>query len=635
MSYRTTPTDTDRMPPGVPWIIGNEAAERFSFYGMRTILVVFMVQYLHFMDGAGHKAMEEPVALDHFHTFASYVYFTPLLGAFLSDIFLGKYRTILWLSLVYCLGHAALACMGMHGNSGIWLASGLGLICLGAGGIKPCVSSNVGDQFGPANQPLLTRVYNWFYFSINLGSFVSTLLTPWLLEWYGPHLAFGVPGVLMAIATLLFWMGRHKFVHVPPGGGNFFSELGSREGLIALAKLIPLFFFFVPFWSLYDQTGSSWIIQAQKMNLHFLGIDWLGSQIQAVNPILVLGFIPLFTFIIYPAVGKVIRLTPLRKIGVGLFLISSSYALTMLVQSWIDAGRSPSIGWQFLSYILITAAEILVSVVGLEFAYTQAPRKLKSVIMSLFLFSSFAGNQFTAALNRFIQIPSAAKQQLEVELPKLESGWQQSTCKVTLPGYDGKPGTADDFVQTLEKGEPTKLELPGQQAFDNAARIIEDYARQHKGELPDIDINRKGLGSDLWGNPIRYEILASNKARIISDGPDRTPDTMWDLGVIIEVKAASALKASDASLLHPAEPWLLRRQKELGLQDEPSPELKFERASFSGGQTKLHGAAYFRFFMWLMLGTAIIFVPFAMLYRPRTYLQHQEDQTSCDRFSDC
>ena len=341
-----------------------------------------------------------------------------------------------------------------------------------------------------------------------------------------------------------------------------------------------------------------------------------------------LGFIPLFTFIIYPAVGKVIRLTPLRKIGVGLFLISSSYALTMLVQSWIDAGRSPSIGWQFLSYILITAAEILVSVVGLEFAYTQAPRKLKSVIMSLFLFSSFAGNQFTAALNRFIQIPSAAKQQLEVELPKLESGWQQSTCKVTLPGYDGKPGTADDFVQTLEKGEPTKLELPGQQAFDNAARIIEDYARQHKGELPDIDINRKGLGSDLWGNPIRYEILASNKARIISDGPDRTPDTMWDLGVIIEVKAASALKASDASLLHPAEPWLLRRQKELGLQDEPSPELKFERASFSGGQTKLHGAAYFRFFMWLMLGTAIIFVPFAMLYRPRTYLQHQEDQTS-------
>ena len=100
MSRRTTAIDTEQMPPGIAWIIGNEAAERFSFYGMRTILGIFMVKYLYLMDGAGGSPMPEAEAVEHFHAFAAWVYFTPLLGALLSDIFLGKYRTILLLSLV-------------------------------------------------------------------------------------------------------------------------------------------------------------------------------------------------------------------------------------------------------------------------------------------------------------------------------------------------------------------------------------------------------------------------------------------------------------------------------------------------------------------------------------------------------
>ena len=173
MSYRTTPLETDKMPPGIPYIIGNEAAERFSFYGMRTILVIFMVQYLHFMDGSGGRPMSGNEAVENYHQFASWVYFTPLIGALIADIFFGKYRTILWLSLVYCLGHAALACMGSFGNSTWWLYSGLFLICIGSGGIKPCVSAHVGDQFGKNNRHLITQIYNWFYFSINFGAAVS------------------------------------------------------------------------------------------------------------------------------------------------------------------------------------------------------------------------------------------------------------------------------------------------------------------------------------------------------------------------------------------------------------------------------------------------------------------------------
>ncbi|MBC7980447.1 MAG: MFS transporter, partial [Armatimonadetes bacterium] len=203
MQYRTKPVEMEGMPPGIPHIIGNEAAERFSFYGMKAILAVFLTQYLHLMDGPFGTAMDEARSTEMVHLFNGAFYLTPVVGAILADALFGKYRIIIWLSLVYCAGHAALALMGKFGNSEGWMISGLILIALGAGGIKPCVSAHVGDQFGQRNARLLHRIFNWFYFSINLGAFASMLLTPWLLEWYGPHWAFGVPGVLMAIATLV------------------------------------------------------------------------------------------------------------------------------------------------------------------------------------------------------------------------------------------------------------------------------------------------------------------------------------------------------------------------------------------------------------------------------------------------
>ena len=162
--YLTAPLARSDMPGGIPYIIGNEAAERFSFYGMRAILVVFMTQYL--VDSSGTlQAMSEEEAKGWYHLFVSAVYFTPLLGALLSDGLLGKYRTIILLSLFYCAGHAALALDDTRWG----LVVGLGLIALGAGGIKPCVSSHLGDQFGRTNQGLLSRAFAWFYFAINLG----------------------------------------------------------------------------------------------------------------------------------------------------------------------------------------------------------------------------------------------------------------------------------------------------------------------------------------------------------------------------------------------------------------------------------------------------------------------------------
>jgi POT family proton-dependent oligopeptide transporter len=399
-AYKTAPFAGDRLPPGIPWIIGNEGAERFSFYGMRAILVVFMTQYL--LDGAGTAdLMSDTEAKGWYHLFVSAVYFTPLLGALLSDGVLGKYRTIIALSLVYCLGHLALALD--HTRMG--LAIGLGLIALGAGGIKPCVSAHVGDQFGRSNRHLLSRVFSGFYFAINLGAFVSMLLTPWLLKTAGASVAFAVPGVLMFIATLLFWSGRHRFVHIPPAGMRFVRQAWSRTGAAVIGRLALIYLFVAVFWALFDQTGSAWVLQAQQMDRALFGVEVLPAQIQAANPLLVLLLIPLFTYVLYPAIHRVWRLTELRKIGAGLFLTVLAFAIATWVQQRIDQGAAPSIAWQLLAYLVLTASEVMVSITCLEFSYTQAPKTMKSFVMAFFMMSIAAGNLFTSAVNFFILNP--------------------------------------------------------------------------------------------------------------------------------------------------------------------------------------------------------------------------------------
>jgi POT family proton-dependent oligopeptide transporter len=147
------------------------------------------------------------------------------------------------------------------------------------------------------------------------------------------------------------------------------------------------------------------VLQATKMNLHFMGITWLASQIQALNAIMILAFIPLFQFVVYPAISKVYPLTPLRKIGIGLVVAGSSFLVSAWIETQISAGLTPSIIWQFPAYALLTAAEIMVSITSLEFSYTQAPKSMKSIVMAVYLWSISAGNAFTALVHVFIQRP--------------------------------------------------------------------------------------------------------------------------------------------------------------------------------------------------------------------------------------
>jgi POT family proton-dependent oligopeptide transporter len=455
--YASAPRATTEMPKGIPYIVANEAAERFSFYGMKAILVVFLTEYM--MNSHGELAvLSEAEAKTWYHAFGTAVYFFPILGAFIADAFDGKYKTILILSSLYCFGHLALAI----DDTRIGILIGLTWIAIGSGGIKPCVSAHVGDQFGADNQHLLERVFGWFYFAINLGAFASTLATPWLLKEYGPHYAFGIPGVLMALATLFFWMGRNTFVHIPPKGMGFIREALSGEGLRVIGKLGLLYAFVAMFWALFDQTGSAWVLQAKKMDLEFAGVTWLPSQIQAINPIMIMTFIPLFNGFpvgggkrfpgVYGLLNRVWTLTPLRKIGIGLFLTVPAFLLPAQIELWIEAGHQPNIVWQLLSYVIITAAEVFVSITCLEFSYTQAPKKMKSLIMALFLMSVSLGNLFVTAVNFLIQNDDGTTKLNNVEYYLFFAGAMALSAVLFVPlamWYQEKT-----YIQDADDAEP-------------------------------------------------------------------------------------------------------------------------------------------------------------------------------------
>lgn len=238
-------------PPGIPFIVGNEGAERFSYYGMRAILYVYLAAlYVRFVPaaelapGAADDAKARATAVAHL--FMAGVYAFPMIGAILADRLLGKFPVILWVSMIYCAGHAVLAVAGRFSALGNYqyaewgMYAGLALIALGSGGIKPCVSANVGDQFSAKNSNLVTRVFQIFYFMINFGSFFSTILTPLLYDKYGPEVAFGVPGIFMAIATFVFWLGRKRFTHVAPKPGGALGGLDFVASALMFAPVVAL-----------------------------------------------------------------------------------------------------------------------------------------------------------------------------------------------------------------------------------------------------------------------------------------------------------------------------------------------------------------------------------------------------------
>ncbi|XP_068698069.1 solute carrier family 15 member 2-like [Montipora foliosa] len=356
----------NNFPSSIYYIVGNEFCERFSYYGMKAILILYLTRMLDFTDNK---------ATAIFHSFSMLCYFTPLFGAMLADGWLGKYRTILYVSMVYCTGNLIVSITSIppigH-NKAVGPIIGLFLIALGTGGIKPCVSAFGGDQFTADQTHLLQSFFSVFYFAINAGSLISMLVTPALRgdvtcfqdDCY--PLAFGVPALLMILAIALFWLGRHKYKRVPQTGNIVWQVMkaithalkrkittkGEKKAhwldwagddydpqliqdIKALCKVLLMFVPLPVFWTLFDQQGSRWVLQAGQMDgdAGLLGTI-KPDQMQALNALFIILLIPLFEVVVYPLLK---RPKPLKRMCVGMFLASVAFVFAGFLQMKIQS----------------------------------------------------------------------------------------------------------------------------------------------------------------------------------------------------------------------------------------------------------------------------------------------------------
>lgn len=396
-----------RFPKSAFLIVGTEACERFSYYGMRGILTIYTTSVLYAMLSEA-EANRKAIIVGHIFTMG--VYFMPLFGAWLADKFFGRFWTILAMSLVYCAGNATLAATV---GSEIGLFIGLALVAIGSGGIKPCVSAFMGDQFSERQKHLLPKAFGMFYWAINFGSFFSFIIVPLLKVDGVPESyrwAFGVPGIAMGLATLIFAFGAKLYKNVPPERAlkktqnQALMPMSFSEKFNAIKGILMIFAIGTVFWALFDQMSTTWITLSEKMQPFTLipGINYALDKetVQAVNPIFVMTLVPIFTLLLYPLFNKTrfFKATPLRRMTIGMVLAAASFAICGILQTSVSAGNVVSIWWMCLPYAVLTAGEVLFSTTGLEFAFSQAPATMKSTITSFWNVSVAVGNALVVAV---------------------------------------------------------------------------------------------------------------------------------------------------------------------------------------------------------------------------------------------
>uniref|UniRef100_A0A672QNV0 Solute carrier family 15 member 2-like n=1 Tax=Sinocyclocheilus grahami TaxID=75366 RepID=A0A672QNV0_SINGR len=354
-------------PVSIAFIVVNEFCERFSYYGMKAVLTLYFIHYLHW---------DKNLSTAVYHAFSSLCYFTPVLGALIADSWLGKFKTVIYLSIVYVIGHVvkSVGAIPDVGDSTVHVVLsmlGLVLIAFGTGGIKPCVAAFGGDQFDEEHTEERRKFFSIFYMSINAGSVLSTIVTPILrgdVKCFGGDcyaLAFGVPAALMVIALVVFIAGNGLYKKSPPEGNvlvcvckcigfairnrwtnskkrpkrshwlDWAEEKYPKRLIQEIQMVFRVLVLYIPlpmFWALFDQQGSRWTLQATRMNMDFvMGVCF--CVVKMLNALLILVFIPIFDMGIYPLIRLCrIKLTPLRKMAAGMILAALAFCAATVVE---------------------------------------------------------------------------------------------------------------------------------------------------------------------------------------------------------------------------------------------------------------------------------------------------------------
>ena len=502
-------------PLSVYFIVGNEFCERFAFYGMRAVLVLYLVFQLNLTE-------DSATAVFHLYTFLAF--FMPIFGSMIADSYIGKFWTILIFSFIYAVGCISISLSAIPCILGYIVEARLGLcffglilIAFGTGGIKPCVSAFGGDQVKKGDKTLLSTFFSLFYFSINAGSLISIFLTPILrrdIQCFDDDCyaaSFGVPAVLMISSIIVFLAGSYLYVRVPPTGRNVYIQIFSiifyaiyqrirKRGsglkkqhwldwavpkydpalVLGVKATIKVFVMFLPlpiFWALFDQQGSRWLLQVTRMDTSLGVLTVHPDQVQIINPILILILIPIFDKIVYPLVRKCgIKVTTLRKMTCGIFLAGIAFILSALVQIQIESGadRSAPDGSAFLKIFNPTSAQANFSI------FNNSNSLLNSTVQS----HHFARTQLEAARYQLSfkieESGSIASNVYDVNLTST------LTCSVLLSKYP----TVRPYCVNMNEAVPVVTKYEASIQYVNSLTEQHVFYVQEKENINEIYCNK-------------------------------------------------------------------------------------------------------------------------------------------------
>ncbi|KAJ3075195.1 hypothetical protein HDU98_008921 [Podochytrium sp. JEL0797] len=456
----------DKMPAAVYFIIPNELGERFCYYGLMPILKNFLKYQLGYLKAEDANQM--------YHVFQGLAYYTPILGALISDSWLDKFKTITILSCVYVLGFALLCITSWPTIMGVETTHlnrvgpllGLLFIAFGTGGIKPCVSSHGGDQFLETQKYGLQKFYNYF----NAGALIASYTSPTIqkMEFFtfpndtlaiweaagvnpvgnGYPQAFLMLTCFMAVAVGVFVSGFKWYRVVPPAGkfiltdifstgycylkNRFGAKLTAEEAykktcedctegkvveMMDLAKVVGVTWPAPIFWMAFNQNGSTWFDMGDQMSIPFNGdraTSFFSTETtnNIWNPFFIIVLAPLVANFLYPFMDRRFgaeKFGLMQRMILGQFIAGVAFIIAALIQRSVNANcfdggpldtcqSTVSIVWEILLYFLITVAEVLFSISGLTFAYTEVGKSTKSFCAAMSLFFVGTGSFMAAAL---------------------------------------------------------------------------------------------------------------------------------------------------------------------------------------------------------------------------------------------
>jgi proton-dependent oligopeptide transporter, POT family len=421
-------------PRGLTFLFTTEMWERFSYYGMRSLLVLYMTKYLLLADHSGdviglamlHRALEsvfgpldvQPLSSQIWGLYTGLVYFTPIFGGLIADRVLGQRRTVIIGAVLMAFGHFMMAV------EQLFLFALLALI-LGSGCFKPNISTQVGGLYAPGD-PRRDRAYSIFYVGINLGAFLAPLVCGTLGETAGWHYGFAAAGVGMLIGLSIY---LYALPALPP------DEMHKARAAHAARKpldrnerraVLALLALFVPntlFWAAYEQMGNTIVLWADANTdrsvdaLHLFGAT---AQIPttwflAFNPFMIFAFTPFVVALWARQAARAAEPATITKMAIGCFGLAAAYLI--MVAAALHAGGAANVAgadvaggttvakaswlWLFAYFVVLTLGELYLSPVGLSFVTKVAPARLISLMMGVWLAASFTGGFLAGYIGSF------------------------------------------------------------------------------------------------------------------------------------------------------------------------------------------------------------------------------------------